>query len=157
MKSAKRQTKQQKNTSRSAAHVCLLSPEICARSEATVIACSLRLAAHATHNLACARSTTTHSNSPCQALRLTIPLLRAAAAAASQPLSLYRLFFTPVLNVPCLFARFRWPTRKKRAERRGGREEEKGGTEDARARKRASQRVMCACCAPAAVAAAAAL
>lgn len=84
-----------------------------ARTEATVIACSSgsrsprRLP---THNAARARNTATHSNSPCQALRGTIPLLRAAAAAA-QPLSLHRLFFfvsTPVLIAPCLSALFRW-------------------------------------------------
>lgn len=64
-----------------------------ARSEATVIACSSGSRSSRrlpTHNVARARNTATHSNSPCQALRGTIPLLRVAAAA--QPLSLHRLF-----------------------------------------------------------------
>lgn len=85
-----------------------------ARSEATVIACSSGSRSSRrlpTHNVARARNTATHSNSPCQALRGTIPLLRAAAAAA-QPLSLHRLFFffvsTPVLIAPCLSALFHW-------------------------------------------------
>lgn len=129
-----------------------------ARTEATVIACSSGSRSSRrlpTHNAARARNTATHSNSPCQALRGTIPLLRAAAAAA-QPLSLHRLFFLfppRFSSRPASPRSSAGPTRKGRAERGEGRGK-RGGTEDARARKRASQRVMCACCAPAAAAAA---
>lgn len=115
-----------------------------ARSEATVIACSSASRSSRrlpTHNVARARSTLQHTViAPVKALRLTIPLLRAAAAA--QPLSLHRLFPptpTPVLIAPCLSALFRWPTRKgreQRAERGEGRGE--GQRTQERARERAS-------------------